>query len=282
MINIANRYSIFNRIEAGQTELPDLQATVARWHPQRIRRIDRYTQLCLAGGLSCVAGRKLPKDTGLYLATRYGAVSTSANVINTIAQKGHLPKPVHFVNSLGNTAGFYLTQLLQITGNTLVIAQEEFSFEAALLHACLDINSGRVTTALVGGVDEVALPLAKQLERLGLAANTPALHEGSHWLLLEQSAQSTKVSQTLTMPEYLADITALKTWLQTQINMPVQLSFTPNAAEQTILKPYDWQEFSSNVPIQGVYAGAALTHNNEHKIHLNRNNLGQYCAFVIE
>ncbi|WP_049721089.1 hypothetical protein [Gilvimarinus polysaccharolyticus] len=282
MIRIASSYSIFNALTAEQGPRPDLQAIISRWTPQRIRRIDRYIQLCLAGGLSCVAGRELPTETGLYLATRYGAVATSAQVISTIEQEGQLPKPVHFVNSLGNSAGFYLTQLLQITGNTLVVSQEEFSFEAALLHACLDLNSGRISTALIGGFDEVTLPFAQQLERLGLAANTAVLHEGSHWLLLEQSNDASSVLQT---PVYFNNLAALSDWLQQQSAAAIQLSFAPNADEQTLLAPYPWQEFSRAAVIQGVYSGAALTAlaaQAGRAIHLNRNSLGEYCAVIIE
>src|SRR5690606_38764449 len=117
-----------------------------------------------------------------------GAVTTSAAAMSFIQCEGALPKPLHFVNTLGNSAGYYLTRLLQVNGNTLVVADEQLSFEAALAHAAMDLQAGRISMALVGGFDEVALPLAAHIERLGGTADTQALTEGSHWLLLQQSA----------------------------------------------------------------------------------------------
>lgn len=281
MINITSCYSLVNTITAEQTQLPDLQAIIAQWHPVRIRRIDRYIQLCVAGGLSCVGGRKLPSNSGVYLASRYGAVTTSAKTAVQIERDGQLPKPLHFINTLGNSAGFYLTQLLQLTGNALVISQEQCSFEAALLHACLDLNSGQITTALVGGYDEVALPFAHQLERLQLPADTQALHEGSHWLLLERSEHA---EQPLMMPQYFSHLTGLQQWLNDYPALPLQLCFTPNPHEQKALAGHRWSVYSPNRPEADSYSGAALTAllaSTERSVHLNRNNNGHYCAVLL-
>src|SRR5690625_5664493 len=123
---------------------PVLVHLISRLHCTRISRIDRYIQLCVAGGLNCIAGQPLPPPTGVYLASRVGAVSTSAKTMIQTEQKGEMPKPLHFVNTLGNSAGFYLTQLLGLTGTAVVVSQEWLSFESALLHAWLDLKQGRI------------------------------------------------------------------------------------------------------------------------------------------
>jgi 3-oxoacyl-(acyl-carrier-protein) synthase len=167
-MKVRAHYSLLNTIPVEKAPtLPALEPLIARWHGNRIRRIDRYIQLCIAGGLNCVGERKLAPDTGLYLASRVGAVTTSAKVMVSTGQLVEMPKPMHFVNTLGNSAGYYLTQLLGLTGNTLVLSQEHLSFEAALLHAWIDLRQGRITRALVGGFDEVPIPMEHHLERLG-------------------------------------------------------------------------------------------------------------------
>lgn len=171
---IENSYSLLHKVRAEQPELADAQAVIQQWHGRRIRRIDRYIQLCVAGGLACTGGRRLPENTGVYLATRCGAVSTSAQVMHTIEAENELPKPLHFVNTLGNSAGFYLTQLLGLAGAAQVLSKEALSFEAALLHAMMDMNLGLSDCALVGAFDEVVLPLEHHLQRLEAPPTAPS------------------------------------------------------------------------------------------------------------
>lgn len=284
-IVISSHYSLLHSIDAAEPQLPDLQALIQRWHPERIRRIDRYIQLCVAGGLNCVAGRQLPADTGVYLSSSAGAVSTSSAAMRHIQQQGELPKPLHFVNTLGNSAGYYLTRLLQLNGNTLLVSDEELSFEAALLHAGMDLLAGRISTALVGGFDEVAIPIAQHLERLRAPADTASLYEGSHWLLLEmQNNSQNPITGELELPCYLRDMETLAQWLDQHIERPLQLSFRPNAQERALLSNRQWQEFAGKALPHGVFSGAALNAlvgGNQSAIHLSKKTGGSYCAVMV-
>ncbi len=281
-IAILNHYSLLHTIERDSSTLPDLRPEIQRYHSERIRRIDRYIQLCLAGGLNCVADRQLPADTGVYLATRAGAITTSAAAMSYIERDGELPKPLHFVNTLGNSAGFYLTQLLGIDGTTLVVSDEHLSFEAALSHACLDLQAGAISTALVGGFDEVPLPPSAQLERLEASADTAALHEGSHWLLLAKSTGES--GGVLTAPHYLPHREALAHWLAGQ-QSPLQLCFSPDNAERLLLDQYaaGYTVAAPKAQPHGVYSGAALLAllaRPRAAIHLARGNTG-YAAVIL-
>src|SRR5690625_7209642 len=87
-MRVRAHYSLLNEIESGpNATLPALEPLIARWHGTRIRRIDRYIQLCVAGGLNCIAGQPLHPQTGVYLASRVGAVSTSAKTMIQTEQK---------------------------------------------------------------------------------------------------------------------------------------------------------------------------------------------------
>lgn len=278
-IAITSHYSLLHSIDRENPVHPDLKPLIGRWHSERIRRIDRYIQLCLAGGLNCVAGRQLPENTGVYLASRAGAITTSAAVMTHIERDGQLPKPLHFVNTLGNSAGYYLTRLLGVNGNTLVISDEHLSFEAALLHACLDLQAGRIEVALVGGFDEVPLPIEGHIERLDGPADTTALYEGTHWLLLGNSGE-----RTLSPPCYLT-AEQLQAWLAERPGLPVQASFTPGTAEQALPGCEHWKTFGNTTLPHGVFSGAALTALVEAGtpgVHLAKDQNGVYCAVALQ
>lgn len=292
-MKLISRYSLHHNFAADQTELPDLRALIAPWVPQRIRRIDRYIELCVAGGLNCVAGRLLPEDTGVYLATRAGAVSTPAQVMEGIFARQDTPMPLLFVNTLGNTAGFYLTQLLHTKGNTLVVAQEQLSFEAALLHASLDLQQGRIRTALVGGFDEAALPLLQHARRLGIDTHEE-IAEGSYWLLLSNELADT-AAITLGNPTYFTALEDVRAWLRQQEVQQVRCAFTPSADEQTQLaSAVDEVQVCAQTGIsQGAFSGGSLIElcgwveqNGKSGIHLARNfshdNVGSYCALRVD
>lgn len=282
---ISSHYSLLHSIDAADPQLVDLNALIARWHPERIRRIDRYIQLCVAGGLNCVAGRPLPADTGVYLSTNSGAISTPSATMRHIQQQGELPKPLHFVNTLSNSAGYYLTRLLQLNGNTVMVSDSETSFEAALLHAGMDLLAGRISVALVGAFDDIAMPMAQQLERMHAPAGTASLYEGSHWLLLERDrGNQPQTGPQLELPCYLTGREQLAKWLDRYRELPIQLSFSPDAEEQALLAGRNWQGFPAQALPHGVFSGAALTAlvaGNQSALHLSKKTGGSYCAVIV-
>lgn len=307
-MKMISSYSLLNRIQQDQPLLANLSPLIAPWTQQRLRRVDRYIELCVAGGLNCVGGRKLTAETAVYLATRCGAVATPALAMENIISKHEMPKPIHFVNTLGNSAGFYLTQLLQITGNTVVISQESLSFEAALFHAWLDLQQGRISAALVGGIDEVVLPLEHHRQRL---AATPECNfsEGSHWLLLERNlpeqnlaeenllernlldkSSAEKTALQIGRPYFLQDITAVINWLAQHPVTHVQCAFEPTDEETQSLtqSAKNFSHFTQANAAHGVASGAALIHLSNlitpgnYGVHLARSNDGSYCALTLQ
>jgi len=287
-MKLLSHYSLLHRVSAADPVLPDLKPIIERWTGQRIRRIDHYIELCLAGGLSCVAKRSLPADTGIYLATLCGAVATSAAAMQSIFASGESPKPLHFVNTLGNSAGFYLTQLLGVTGNLVVVSQEQFSFESALLHAWMDLQAGRVSCALVGAFDEVVLPLERHAQRLQMEG-AQWFTEGSHWLLLVPDGEG-EAGVRVHCPVYAEDPPALQEWLRQQAPVQVRAGFDPSPDER------EWLPVSSvhsvggkDVAFHGVFSAATLTglvadlqESGGRGIHVMRDKAGRYCAVSVE
>ncbi len=181
---------IYNTVnEAG--ELIPLKPLVADVCKQRYRRIDRFIQMALIGSGRCLKNSEqnkmaLSAQTALYLTSGQGPTSNNIEVQESIFKHGEEAKPLKFINTLSNSAGFYVMKEAQLTGPNIFVTREITPLECALQTAASDLNAGWCTTALVGLVDEITLPIADQCLRMKLAKNT-GIGEGSYWFLLSQN-----------------------------------------------------------------------------------------------
>ena len=167
--------------------LPDLGTELKSVCREPFRRIDRFIQLALVGTGRCVEGRTLDPSCGFYLGSGLGPMGNNIDTQQQLVRDRLIPKPFNFINTLGNSAGYYVAKNLSLSGQNLFISRRGASFTAVLEAALVDIECGALVQALVGVVEEVTLPLAEHRRRQGLAVNT-AVAEGSHWLLLEKDA----------------------------------------------------------------------------------------------
>ncbi len=172
---------IHNSIPSG--ELPDLKTELKTLSGRNYRRIDRFIQLALLGAHKAVSSYKLEPDTALYLTSGQGDIPVFERVWRQRYFQKMMSKPVDFVNLASNTAGFYVSSRLGIDGANLFLSHKHFPVQMALLLAQSDIELGKQSAILLGGVDEWRenQELAKKL--LGVDVATE-LGEGSNWLLL--------------------------------------------------------------------------------------------------
>jgi hypothetical protein len=186
VISVTSHSHYISLIEEG-APLPDIETRLKPLCKESYRRIDRFIQLSLLGSGLCAQRRPLSPDCGLYISTGIGPVGNNIIVQETLFKQRLLPKPFHFVNTLGSSAGYYVCKNLGFTGQSLFISRRGAALEDALACAMVDLELGIVTQALVGAVEESTLPLSDHRQRLELPPGTPVA-EGSHWLLLEQGA----------------------------------------------------------------------------------------------
>ena len=185
--------------------LPSLDARLTAVSRIRYRRIDRFILLSVLGSAECAANQTLREDCGLYLGSGVGPLGSNEQVQEQLRRDHSLPKPFHFVNTLGSAAGHYVGKNLGLTGQNLFISRLGGAFQAALTVASADLALGIVSQALVGAVEECMLPLDEHRRRQGLARD---LHvgEGSHWMLIEPGARSG--CPTLTIQRSDAEVVA--------------------------------------------------------------------------
>lgn len=128
---------------------------------RKLRRTNKYSQLtALAACLAFQdAGRDIPcqcSDTGVIVASGYGASSTTFAFLDDIIKEGDcLASPTHFSNSVHSSAASNVTILLQTKGPCLTVTQFEMSTIAALLNAQVWLTEKKVDTVLLGGVDQI-------------------------------------------------------------------------------------------------------------------------------
>jgi hypothetical protein len=185
MIRIAASSRYQHALNDGDS-LPNLDPILRPLCREPFRRIDRFIQLALLGSAQCVAGQKLDPSCGLYASTGIGPIGNNILVQETLIRDHLIPKPFHFVNTLGSSTGYYIAKNLALQGQALFISRRKGAFEAALACATADLELGACRQALVGLVEECTLPLEQHRLRLGAPAGAPCI-EGSWWALLEVS-----------------------------------------------------------------------------------------------
>jgi hypothetical protein len=188
MIRIAAVSHYLHALQDGET-LPSLDEALQPLCREHFRRVDRFIQLALLGTGRCVAGKTLASDCGLYLGSGFGPMSNNIATQEQLVRDRLTPKPFNFINTLGNSAGYYVAKNLGLRGQNLFISRQGASFQAVLAAAVTDLEAGVLSEALVGVVEEVTLPVTAYRRRQGLAADAPVA-EGSHWLLLQSSADA--------------------------------------------------------------------------------------------
>mgnify|MGYP000991515076 CR=1 FL=1 len=180
----------------GDRFAPDLVALEAQYVAQRPRRVGRHARLTLVGAAACLkeSGIEVPgARTGIYLGSGVGNAAEEALVAGQVVcsamgvSQGP-PSPVHFANSVSNSATFYAARVTGATGPNLVVSQEEVSFEGALMAADLALAAGEVDFALVGGVDECLPDREGVYLRIDLPPDV-VLGEGSAWLLVARDGE---------------------------------------------------------------------------------------------
>ncbi len=151
--------------------------------PKKLRRIDHISRMALLGaGLAIADAKFSPKeleDTGIILATGYGALDTGFSFLSSFLDKGdQLSKPTLFSNSVHNAAAAYISIFFGIKGPSLSVSQFDLSVPSALLTAMHWIEEGRANSVLVGGVDEYCDVLGYAAANLHAAKNNQVLTLG--------------------------------------------------------------------------------------------------------
>ncbi len=165
-------------------DLAVYKRAISRYSAVKFRRASKFVLLSLAGACRCAHRQALKTDTAVYLTTENGTMAGTETVLEQIFDKHEFPLPYNFINTMSNTAAFYVAQTLEINGRNFTLSSQQFSFERGLELLRCDLAAGVVTRALVGGVDEACPSMARFGDRLNRPLGEQRQVEGSCWLLM--------------------------------------------------------------------------------------------------
>jgi hypothetical protein len=290
-----------NYCEAVDSDVPDLKPLLKATLGTSVRRIDRFIQAALIGAARCVQSAAstnddavlLPPETAVYLASGRGDMEITVEVQRDLFINAHPPKPLNFINTVSNAASFYIAQTFKLRGRNQFIANTHWAFEVALQAALLDLQLGKVQSALVGSVDVIVPPNSSHRRRLGLDENT-ALTEASHWIWLDNNSLMAHDRGMVETLMSFPDRNALLEWLQLRVMPTTNLfisagqflaahDFDLLCGSQTNLQKFDYRQQRGFYQSQ---SGAAITEflnasqSGDTLLHINSDPLGRYTVFV--
>jgi hypothetical protein len=180
---------------------------------ETVRRVGRFIQLALIGAGRCLQQHAAQAETAVYLTSGRGDLETTLEVLTQMVEHGLPPKPLSFINTVSNSACFYVAKQFALQGRSQFVTRCYAPLESALQLATLDLHTDVVRTALVGSVDICTQPLCDHRQRIDVAQDT-LVGEGSHWFLLAQRDAADSAIATVDHLVTLADRNALTHWLQ--------------------------------------------------------------------
>jgi len=126
---------------------------------RNLRRVDNYSKMALLAGHLALEEAGISKEDlssyGLIVATGYGAGKSTYRFLDSVIDGGDgLASPMHFSNSVDNSAVAYLSINLGVTGPCLTVSQTQHPVSTSLAMAYQWLQEGRVDKLLFGVVDE--------------------------------------------------------------------------------------------------------------------------------
>ncbi|MBP1627417.1 MAG: Beta-ketoacyl synthase [Holophagaceae bacterium] len=168
-------------------------APLERFLPRRaLRRVDTFGRMALLGGCLAMEDAGLAiggqAGLGLVLASGLGATGATLSLLDSIFEAGDAcASPIHFANSLHNSAAAHLAPLLGADGPCITLSQGRLSIVAALHTARLWIEEGRADQVLVGCVEELSEVMGYAWLKSHGSAAVPG--EGAAFFLLGKSPE---------------------------------------------------------------------------------------------
>lgn len=170
-------------------EMKYYKEDVSRYTKLHFRRANRFVLLSLAGACRCAHQQGIGKSTAVYLTTENGNLGDTETVLHQIFHMRQFPMPYNFINTMSNTASFYVAQSLDLLGRNVTFSSKLLSFERGLELLRCDMQMGAVEEALIGGVDEASFSKEQFEAKFNRPYDDYNMVEGSCWLLIRERAE---------------------------------------------------------------------------------------------
>jgi hypothetical protein len=197
---------------------------ISRYTKLKFRRANKFVLLSLVGACQCAHGQAIKTNTAVYLTTENGTLGDTETVLDQIYHNHEFPMPYNFINTMSNTASFYVAQNFDILGRNFTISSKQLSFERGLELLRNDIVAGVVKEALIGGVDEVSFSKSQFETKFKRPYSDYEMVDGSCWLMIKADNRGS-LGEIATI-ESFGSLSQATQWLKRQcFKRPVILSF---------------------------------------------------------
>lgn len=270
-------------------DLDGLKADLRRYTDFFFRRVNRFILLSLTGVHRCVHGKKIDAHTAVYLSTENGNLGDTETVLHQLYRENSFPKPFNFINTMSNTASFYVAQSLKTLGRSITVSSKNVSFERGLELAMVDFGLGHVSEALVGGVDEAVFSREYFSKKYDASYHSAKLLDGSSWLYLtaEQAGAMGKITdiKTFAVEEEAVSWAREASCARSVIAFGILMTPAdkrkwkkefPAAAEMDYINEHGFYDTAASFAISSFIAEG----NGRTMVHVNRNTQGQYVIVV--
>jgi hypothetical protein len=265
---------------------------ISRFTKLRFRRANRFVLISLAGLCRCVHGTQIEGDTAVYLTTENGNLADTETVLHQIFHNREFPMPYNFINTMSNTASYYVAQTLNLSGRNITFSSKHLSFERGLELLQCDLSGGAVRQALIGGVDEAVFSKTQFENRLQKPYEAYRMVEGSSWLLVRARREGAVARiASIASP---GDFSQMLEWLGRQVfSTPLVLSYgflvdVQERREVGALFPNTQElDYISELGYFDSAAAGGMVLFLEHfekttLMHLNKDSRGQFVATLVE
>jgi len=228
--------------------------------PNKARRMGKILKRAIVTAQVAVkkSGNTLPD--AIISGTGLGCIENTGIFLEAMVRNGEeLLQPTHFMQSTHNTIGSLVSIDMKCHGYNSTYTHKGVSFENALLDAYLQLNAGRIKTALVGGYDEMTPNYQLLLSRIGYwraHSENPTLKKGE-----EAFAGETSVSFMLSSEKNEKSICQI---------VGIQLLYKPDENDlQLALKELLLQNACSVNDIDAVFVGISGNKTNDEVYYRN-------------
>ncbi len=130
---------------------PDFKPYIS---PMESRRMGKVMKRALAVSLQTLRDCAITQPDAIITGTGLGNVESTEAFLLDMCQNGEqLLKPTHFMQSTHNTIGSLVAIQTKTHGYNATYSHKQISFESALYDAWLQLKTGAIRNALVGGHD---------------------------------------------------------------------------------------------------------------------------------
>ena len=150
---------------------PDFKAFIS---PAEARRMGHLLKRAVAASLDTLQKGNCTNPDAIITGTGLGCVENTEKFLNALIdnQEQCLP-PTPFMQSTHNTISSQIALKLQCHGYNSTYSHRGTSFDSALLDATMQFQLNRISTALIGGYDEMTPSYFNMLGKLGYWRNEP-------------------------------------------------------------------------------------------------------------